>query len=261
MRSHDRVYGAAHVIILRVLAAAAGGLLLFTLDAALSPDPAWACHEPKEQIFAGAWNSGIAYWREGAYGTKNKILLQRREMCGPSMVESAQVWSTSHLRMGGATGNWVEVGWLEERTSTNNKFYWFSEWGLNYSPMGRNVASHPCPNLGYYDWWRTENVSGTTTWRLSLNCNGDQYAGTWQLLDTFTGLGYSKGTPMGETGRRGGEATGMAEDMPELERKGSSGSWVAWDEPKCYTDDATDWQFRYIYINAYQTAKGSNNCY
>lgn len=65
---------------------------------------------------------------------------------------------------------------------------------------------------------------------------------------------------MGETGRRGGTGTGMSEEMPELERKLNTGDWVAWDRPKCYTDDASNWQFSYVYINAYNVAQGSNNC-
>lgn len=167
----------------------------------------------------------------------------------------------SHLRMGGIDGHWVEVGWTEERgLLITDKFYWFSEWGLNYTAMGGTAGSHPCPTVDEYDWWRTANVSGTTSWRLSMNCANDQFAGSWRLLDDFTSLGYSRGVPMGETGRRGGSATGMSERMPELERKTGSGSWVAWDEPKCYRDNASNWEFSYIYINGYETAKGSRNC-
>jgi hypothetical protein len=223
-------------------------------------EPAWACHEPKEQIFVGAWDTGTGYWRTGAYGVKNKIRLKRRDMCGSSTIETKQVWSMSHLRMGGIDGNWVEVGWTEERTLTNNKFYWFSEWGLNYTDMGGTAASHPCPVVDQYDWWRTANDAGTTNWKLSINCSNDQFSGSWQLLDTFNGLGFSKGVPMGETGRRGGEATGMSEYMPELERKTSGGSWLAWDRPKCYHDNASNWQFSYIYIGSYENIQGSNNC-
>lgn len=155
----------------------------------VATESARACNGVKEQVFAAAWNGSTSTWRMNANGTKNKILLKERDICGPSTKESKHVWSMSHLRMGGATGNWVEVGWFKEQSLTSNKFLWFSEWGLNYSPIGGTAGGHPCPSVGTYDWWRTANDAGTTTWKLSVNCSNDQYAGTWQLLDTITGTG------------------------------------------------------------------------
>lgn len=213
-----------------------------------TPAVADAC-STEETIFAA--------YTGGAYGTYGEIKHTDRDINSSCGQYTPLAWSTAHMRLGGATYNWAEVGWEEEYVLSFHQFYAFTEWGLNGNTKARNQFSEACLTQTSYQMWRVSNVSGTNDWNLAINCEN----GTgWSSLKKYTGTGYYKGLTMGETGRYGGTATGMSDYQDNLHWKNSSGTWNKWSGPYCYSDVASNWQFNYLSATSYSVVKGSMNC-
>jgi hypothetical protein len=89
-----------------------------------------------------------------------------------------------------------------------------------------------------------------------VNC-GSQ----WQTLDVIENFTHSKGMPMAETGRRGGEATGMSDRQRDLKWQDSLNTWYSWFDPDCWLDDASNWQGHPTSGgDLYYTENGPSNC-
>lgn len=229
------------------------------LAVALVPATAWAddC-DLKEQIF-WADEPGTS-WRVDAYGTTNEMRFVTRDTA--NCASRTVAWSTAHLTGGGVWGDWVEVGWHIDISncipSCVDIYEWFSEWGVNFTPAGGDEGPFPCNETsGNFYRWRVTNKPGTNDWNLQANClTGSGYV----LLDTATNTGHHRGTPTGETGRRGGTATGMSDRHRNLQYKTSGGSWTSWADPKCRFDNASNWQGVKDSATEYHTAQGSVDC-
>ncbi len=102
------------------------------------------------------------------------------------------------------------------------------------------------------------NIDGTNNWNLYVNCNT---GGGFVALDTFTGTTYHTGTPTGETGRRGSNATGMTDRHQDLLWKNSNGSWVNWVDPSCRFDNqGNNWKGVRDSATEYHTVRVTGGC-
>lgn len=207
------------------------------LAVALLPSPAGVAQavcDLKEQVF---WSDHPGTdWRLNAEGSTNDIKYHLRDN-NPNCAGTL-MWSTSHIIGGGSWGDWMEVGWKFHVscgiTCVPQNSFWFSEWGIDYTRRGGLQAPYPCGGLDVFHSWRASNVSGTTDWKLSVNCGS-----TWRVLDEANNAGFGRGTPTGETGRRGGESTGMSDIQRDLRWKQLDGDWVGWADPRCVHDNAS----------------------
>jgi hypothetical protein len=232
---------------------------LFLLSSlVVTPEEALATHcGTKEQIF-WADEPGTA-WRTNARGTQNDIKFSNR-VVAPDC-SGTLAWSTAHLTLNGRWGHWVEVGWRLTREVPHPAPLvkrWFSEWGRDFTKRGGTRGHFPCEGVNnQYDSWKVSKHTGSTTWSLFVNClNG----GGWQTLDTFYSIGFSRGTPTGETGRRGGVGTRMDDTHRNLVWKDSNNVWHDWVDPSCRDDRASDWQGVYDSATQYHTVIGAQNC-
>lgn len=217
-----------------------------------SPDRALADCATEEQVFAGGPTQ--------AYGTTNNIRLTDRALntaCGTPLFEAV---STANVTLGGAFGNWVEVGWEEHINGGTgaHEFNAFTEWGLAGNIKGQQVVGVSCiklSNAGNYYKWRVNNVAGTNDWTLHLNC-GSGFA----QITRYNGTGYHSGLATGEAARLGGPVTGMSDSQDTLKYKNSSGTWNSWTSNFCYLDTATNWYYSHVSSTAYKVLNGSGSC-
>jgi hypothetical protein len=211
----------------------------------------------KEQIF---WaDEPASAFRTDAYGTMNDIRFTTRDTADCNRVTA---WTTAHITGGGRWGDWVEIGWRIVTTCAitgcSDRYEWFSEWGIDYQVRGGSSGAYPCKQeAGSFHRWRVTNKPGTNDWNLWVNCLAGQ---GYVLLDTATDTGHHRGTPTGETGRRGGTDTGMSDRHRNLKWKDSGGTWNGWVDPACRFDNASNWQGVRDSATEYHTAKGTNNC-
>jgi hypothetical protein len=153
------------------------GIVLFPSAEALA-----ACPSGEENIFVADHNgSGL---RTNARGTWNMFQIRSRPInidcstaldCNQSNPPDVRgyIGSTAHLRLGGATGDWVEVGWVGFRHSNGTRDYcWFTEWGINSSSIqGVDIGALPSwAGLNDTPKFRVTNVPGTLEWNLYIDC-------------------------------------------------------------------------------------------
>ncbi len=226
---------------------------------ASAPSSAGVC-EKEEVVFQGAWNTSNRTFITG-HGTRNEIENTYRKLnvstCG---YDRFLAWSTSHVRLGGIHGHWVEAGWEQARAVSGRHYlYWFTEAGRNYNTIVYHEGPPPCtltPGSGRSKWL-VQNVAGTYDWKMQLDCADGR---GWFLLKTYKSLGYNRGYLLGETGRFGGSGTSMATFMPGLLYKNSGGSWPYWPYNTCGDDIAEGWNGRYRTNSSFDVVPGSFNC-
>jgi hypothetical protein len=231
-------------------------LLLFGLPSL--PAHADVCSD--EALIFWADQISIGNWRDQAYGTTNEIRFSNRDVSQACGTYTA-AWSTAHLSLGGIYGHWVEVGWRERWDcfgGCEKVFYWFTEWGLGGNTLGLNVGNYPCAKIdGEFHRWRVANLDGTNDWNAYFNCltgNG------WVHLDLFDNTTYHTGTPNGETGRRGGNNTGMTDRHRNLQWKNTNNTWMDWNDPSCNVDFGNNWKGVKDSATQYHTIKGTQDC-
>lgn len=134
----------------------------------------------EENIFGADKPAGT--WRTNARGTKNTLQVTSRSIavgcakattCSQSPVTDtgAHIASTAHVRLGGATLDWVETGWLAFRHSDGTRTYcWFTEWGISgYRALGQGIGTLPgWASLGDTAQWRVTQSSGNT-WKMYID--------------------------------------------------------------------------------------------
>lgn len=218
------------------------------------PTGAVATHcETEETIFWGNTKSDGTF-NTSTHGAWNVILLKDRDLNFRDCGSRYMAWSTAHVRLNLTTIDWVEIGWKEAALDANTHVWaYFVEWGRNGSTLVNQSDWFPCTlNAGTYGQWRVHNPIGTTDWQMQLNCND----GTgWHTLSTWSSSGDSTGTAMAETGRLGGEPTGMKDSQKSLRWKDGSGVWKAWLDMRCQSDNATNWDAKKVSSSEYTTLK------
>jgi len=221
----------------------------------VTPTPSFAdvC-DVKEHIF---WTDepGSSF-RLNAYGSSNDIRFVYRDLNQSCSDAKSDAWSTSHIRLGGVTGDWVEVGW---KVLVDRGTFWFSEAAIGFLPAGGNQGVYPCDDVtGLFARWRVTNVLGTNTWNLRVNCLGNPGSADI-LLHSIGGMGTDHGYPVAEVGRRGGVTTGMSDRQRNLQWKNSTGVWNNWVDPSCGSDDASNWEGRQDSPTEYHTIRDDAN--
>lgn len=235
------------------------------VPSALSSAPA-ACN-PEHQIFwgnratSGSWSNN--------HGASEWITLIKRDL-DPACTNHGVAWSTVNVGPGADTGTWAEVGFSEKLRSDGTRYLtWFSEAGLggNSGPINEHTwtsTSGPCDPFPYDTsilGFRVQEQLGTSNWDFYITCGGGD---TWHHVAVLNSIGFSTGTPRGETGRRvnGGNATGMADSRINLKYFDNSGSLVDWQNPDCLLDNFGDnnWQGHQDATTAYHVEQGSGSC-
>jgi len=208
----------------------------------------------KEEIFQGGNYS--------QRGTTNKIRFRFRQTCTFSHSDPGRglSWSTAHIRLGNDFDSLVEIGWwmfyLESGQLDRRAFTELVINGVQKAANNWHQTPSSCMNATESDVWRVEWTQ-YETWSMSINCiDGVGY----RQLALYGNTGWTYGLTVGETGRRGGTTTHMADEHRNLLRKLSDGSWTAWTTNFCYHDFADDWAPRFITSDGYNVDWGSGYC-
>jgi hypothetical protein len=166
---------------------------------------------------------------------RNKIFIRDRDL-NTDCVRESEAHSTSHMR-NSSGDKWAEVGYHEDfGPSSSHTFNAF--WEVGYGDT--IICDLGCgPSIACCDWafFKVENVDGTQRWQFFFD---------WGANGGYTQIGpnageyaaFGQGIPMGETARRGGNATGALDDHRELEKK------------LCSTCNYTPWQSNFTYSDS-----------
>jgi len=194
-------------------------------------------------------------------GTEHKIRFRFRTTCSAFHSDPARglAWSTAHVRLGGDFDSIMEIGWWMFYTEAGDLDRRpFTEFKINgVTKAENNWHSRPasCLNPTESDVWRVRWVS-FESWALYMNCiDGVGY----RHLATYGNAIWTFGIVMGETGRRGGTDTHMADEHREL-RRYDGGSWTAWTNNSCYHDFAAGWKAVKITDAHYDVDWGAFDC-
>lgn len=224
---------------LGALAAIAAAIAALGIVAHAATARADAC-TTEDTLFTGERYTSINDWATH-YGSTNRIQLVDRNLNANCASENGSVadeaGSTAHVRLGGQTLDWVEVGWGEyftSKTDTTHQWRALTEWGINNNAQASQKWSFPCTiGLNNYAYWRVgDNPLGSNTFHLSLSCNGGS---TYSDIANYT-TNNDFGIAMGEEFRRGGNTAGMMDTQNDLQHKLSDGTWQLWTDNKCYAN-------------------------
>ena len=100
--------------------------------------------------------------------------------------------------------------------------------------------------------YRINLVDGTTDWKAWARCGSNP---TYTLLYTFSNTGFTHGIPMSVTWRRGGTATGMLDNVSNLQYRDGVGNFNPWVNNGSYPPFAgttvSDWTASAITATSY----------
>jgi hypothetical protein len=242
---------------------AAASMTLFTTSV-----HAGTCQQDdREQYFVrAATNSGGTPTRQG---TLSWILMANRDLdtgCSASVppgqgcthgFTGAATLSTAHTNPGLVSttdqGKQVEIGWLEvwhdadtsSQAQSRKDWYIFTEKEVDFNCTQWSTQLAPNLDPNTQDIWKISAVngsSGTTDWHLSVNFIIQQ---GYVDIETYN-TDWNAGVPLGETERFGG-GTGMSDDQTNLQWKTSTGTWVDWQDNKCWQHvDMTAGEWDYV---------------
>jgi len=190
-----------------------------------------------------------------AYGARNEIELKQHSIDSSCTSASYPVAETSHLRLGGVDGNWVEAGYEEDGSATP-RYLAFAEWGLNYTTNSFNTRSYACLTAPSYERWEPVNAAGTYNWNTWLDC--EDGAG-WRLLFQYTSTGYARGIPMGE-GSRYGDNSGITAVHQNLQWQDATNTWNYASGVSCYSDNDPTYSGSGVTASRFDIVTASGSC-
>ncbi|MEX2458738.1 MAG: hypothetical protein WD770_07100 [Actinomycetota bacterium] len=141
-----------------------------------------------------------------------------------------------------------------------HQFFWFAEGGVNgdYFDLTRGALWSKCPNYttpGVYMKFRVTHFPiGTTDWSMDVDCKDG--AG-WRNLKVYDNTGWYTGYSLVETGRFGGNDTGMSDDHVGIQRKTSGNVWTNWSNMACLDDNVASWNGQEVSATHYRTTVNS----
>ncbi|MGZ4153204.1 MAG: hypothetical protein ACXVQ0_01850 [Actinomycetota bacterium] len=224
-------------------------LALFTIQVALRPHAAFADCTGEETRFIQQ-SASASY----AYGSVNTITVKDHDIAGCS---SPNFFATAQLR-NTAGDKAVEVGYTDTVNGLGQEIWEiFTEGFVNYNSTVCGPTYWYLINPGRDDKFRVSNVSGTNQFNFSVD-----YGSGWVSVGSCTQT-YSHGWAWGETGRRGGTATGASDDHKNVQFKNSSGTWNSWPnnfETSCGNPCISNWHYDWCSQTRWQIFKdGSGN--
>jgi hypothetical protein len=187
-----------------------------------------------------------------ATGAINEISMKTHSMdpCVPSTGETGSsnaTGQTSRILLGGVQGNWVEVGWKQQKRSGGAVFKGFISYALNN--VGRHFTfTNSCLMPGRWHFWRIELRWGGSSYVGDgyLNCNdgaGRRHVGT------VNAGSYSWGFAEGEGFRRA--STTMNETHRHMQWRNTSGGWNYASNVTCRFDNDSYWDGRRLSGNSF----------
>lgn len=103
--------------------------------------------------------------------------------------------------------------------------------------------------------FKVQNVTDTLKWKFFYDPNAN---GGWIQVGPAGGqdANFGRGVPMGETARRGGAATGAADEHKNLKRVACEGCGVAaWTNNVLHSDGISNWHSHKISDDHYEVHK------
>jgi hypothetical protein len=142
-------------------------------------------------------------------------------------------WSTAHLRANTSTIRQAEAGYNEGTgAGGNHAFNWFWEGQIGNTLYGDRYSGPCCQSSGIDVRFKVAGVQGTNDWTFWYKIGS---AGFVQFSPsnscTCLSLGFSAGTPNGETSRKGDPETRGTDHQFDLSyRPNNYGSWTSWQD-------------------------------
>jgi len=190
-----------------------------------------------------------------AYGARNEIEVKQHSIDSSCASGSYPVAETSHLRLGGNDGDWVEAGYEEDGSATP-RYVAFAEWGLNYTTKSFNTRSYACLSAPSYERWEPVNAAGTYNWNTWLDC--EDGAG-WRLLFQYSSTGFARGIPMGE-GSRYGDNSGITAVHQNLQWQDATNTWNYASGVSCYSDNDPTYSGSGVTASRFDIVTASGSC-
>lgn len=188
-----------------------------------------------------------------ADGIRDTNYLRNRDInpnCG-----AAEAHSTAHVE-NSARDKFVEVGWHETETFIGNKIWnIFWEVIIGSTRIG-DLGNGPTVDCCAWVEFKIESVPGTLRWKFYYdygNNGGYRQVGP----DDGVGANFGEGILMGETARRGGNATGAADEHQGLKRKVcSSCDYNFWQNQfQAHPNEITNWHYVKVNDHHYEVKK------
>jgi hypothetical protein len=200
-------------------------------------------------------------------GSQNNFDIADRSL---SSCSNAEAHSTAHLGSTSAAKQ-VEVGFKETNPSGNDPpikvwhVFWAAQNGNTY-----NTGTVCCydPPISACCHWKVVYSSQYDTFRYFYGSGGTPYQWTEVVPSGHPHgfpqnlVGFTQGWPKGETGRFGGDGTGMMDTHSHLMRfTGVGGSWVDWSDNNVQDILGTpNWRWCFDSATKYHIERNDRSC-
>jgi hypothetical protein len=210
------------------------------------------CQSEEALFMEGEHGPGGTY--TNAYGSAGTIFVRDRDLDSCPNPNAA---STAHLANGTLT-KFAEVGWVEVNSGGAHSWNYFYEgqscgdfdtcgWG----GIGNGGSLPSAASSGYWARFWLNNKNGTVRFNLYVDKDND---GSADHNTTTPDLGFSHGTPHGETARVGGNGTGALDHQKKLGFQDGSDVWHDWARTGYGFGGINNWHYVIDGPDEYETA-------
>lgn len=211
---------------------------------------AWSsCHNTEQGLFR--MDTGT----QSADGVISTNYLRDRDL-NPDCHDDAEAHSTEHVKNSMVT-KWAEVGWHEY---WRQGAVWYHDFNIFWEVgTGDMIVGHLAngPDIACCQWlkFKVRNIENSNKWEFFYDPGAN---GNWIQVGPSGGQGATFGTgiPMGETARRGGTATGAADEHKGLLRKTcGSCNYNDWSDNTNFDNDISNWHANRLSDTRYEVVK------